>query len=217
MSKSLEEITISGALSERRKSDGRRRIRLNEEEREAFFERQQVERAVTMFLDLEHAYSWREISQELGLSIRQLKDLTKSDLFNDVYNEHFQELGHDPRLKASQAAITDLLTTAVNQLKQLLIAADTPASVRYNAIVKVLELNGITAQKGGANDKQQLANFLKEAGVNLTQNNTQNNITVQVPEEYRQGIQQYEETIDGEILPGRDVQKVQPGVAADPE
>ncbi len=213
MSKSLEETTVSGVLSERRKADGRRRIRLNEQERGLFFERQLVERAVAMFLDLERAYSWREISQELGLSIRQLKDLTKSELFNDVYNEHFQELGHDPRLKASQAAITDLLTTAVNQLKSLLIAPDTPASVRYNAIVKVLELNGITAQKGGANDKQQLANFLKEAGVNLTQNNVET-MVVQVPQEYQRGIQRYEETIDGEILPGGNVQKVEPGVSS---
>ena len=214
MSKTLDEIEISGSLAERRKTDGRRRIRLNQQEREDLLERQQIERAVSMFLDLERAYSWREISQELGISIRQLKDLTKSEQFNEVYNEHFIELGHDPRLKASQAAITDLLTTAVNQLKTLLVGPDTPASVRYNAIVKVLELNGISPQKGGASDKQQLANFLREAGVSLTQNNVQNNLVVNVPDEYRQGIRQYEDAIEGEFSPGGDVEQAQPGVAS---
>ena len=211
MSKSLDETTISGPLAERRKSDGRRRIRLNAQEREQLLERQQIERAVAMFLDLERAYSWREISQELGISIKQLKDLTKSDLFDEVYSEHFQELGHDPRLKASQAAITDLLAPAVNQLKSLLVGPDTPASVRYNAIVKILELNGISPQKGGASDKQQLANFLKEAGVTLQQNNVET-MVVQVPAEYQQGIQRYEEAIEGDYSPRRDVQEPQAGV-----
>ena len=215
MSKTLDQITISGPLAERRKTDGRRRIRLNAQEREELFERQQIERAVGMFLDLERAYSWREISQELGLTIKQLKDLTKSELFNEIYAEHFQELGHDPRLKASQAAITDLLAIAVNQLKGLLVGQETPASVRYNTIVKVLELNGITAQKGGANDKQQLANFLKEAGV-IQQNNVET-MVVQVPAEYQQGIQNYEDAIEGEFSPGGDVEKAEPGVAADTE
>ena len=211
MSKTLEEIQITGPLAGRRKEDGRRRIRLNAQEREAFFERRQIERAVAMFLDLERAYSWQEISQELGLSVKQLKDLTKSEQFNEVYNEHFQELGHDPRLKASQAAITDLLATAVSQLRGLLVGAETPASVRYNAIVKVLELNGITAQKGGANDKQQLANFLREAGV-IQQNNVET-MVVQVPPEYQQGIARYEQAVEGEFSPRGDLQQPQPGVA----
>ena len=184
---------------------------MNAQEREMFFERQQIEQAVSMFLDLERAYSWRDISQGLGLTIKQLKDLTKSELFNEIYAEHFQELGHDPRLKASQAAITDLLAIAVNQLKGLLTGAETPASVRYNAIVKVLDLNGISAQKGGTNDKQQLANFLKDAGVNLTQNNV-GTMVVQVPAEYQQGITQYEQAVDGEFSPRGHVQEVEPGV-----
>jgi hypothetical protein len=102
-----------------------------------------------------------------------IKDLTKTQEFIDIYDQHFAELGHDPRLKSAQAAIVDLLPLAVRELRELLTDTDVPASVRFRAIEKVIELNGIGPQKGGQLDRHELMEFLKGANVTLTQNNIQ--------------------------------------------
>ena len=48
---------------------------------------------------------------------------------------------------------------------------DVPASVRFRAIEKIIELNGIGAVKGGQMDRHELMEFLRGANINLTQNN----------------------------------------------
>jgi peptide/nickel transport system substrate-binding protein len=48
---------------------------------------------------------------------------------------------------------------------------DVPASVRFRAIEKIIELNGIGPQKGGQMDRHELMEFLRGANINLTQNN----------------------------------------------
>ncbi len=169
--KRLEETNVTGALDERRHPDGRRRIKLTAEERQIFSRNEMVETAVRLFLDLEGNHSWQEIADQLGISIMALKDLTKSQEFIDTYDQHFAELGHDPRLRTAQAAIVDLLPLAVRELRDLLVNGDVPASVRFRAIEKVIELNGIGPQKGGQMDRYELMEFLRGANISLTQNN----------------------------------------------
>jgi hypothetical protein len=106
-------------------------------------------------------------------------------------NQHFIELGHDPR-RASQAAIVDLLPAAVNELKTMLVSAETPASVKFNATKEILKLNGIEGSKAGQNDKQEVAEFLKKLGTT-----TINNVNVNMPAEYADKITQY---IEGEYI-----------------
>ena len=167
----LDEIQVTGALAERRLPDGRRKIKLTTAERQTFAKSEQIETAVRLFLDLDQGHSWDQIAQALGISVMALKDLTKTQEFIEVYDQHFAELGHDPRLKSAQAAIVDLLPMAVRQLRELLSGSDVPASVRFRAIEKVIELNGIGPQKGGQMDRHELMEFLRGANIHLIQNN----------------------------------------------
>lgn len=66
-----------------------------------------------------------------------------------------------------------------------------PASVRFRAIEKVIELNGIGPQKGGAMDRHELMEFLRGANINLTQNNT---TVIIPPSPYEDDISAY---VDG--------------------
>lgn len=169
--KRLEETQVTGALAKRQTEDGRRRIKLTDQERRDLNRSQRIGGAVLLFLDLEGDHTWEEITQELGISVMALKDLTKTELFIEKYDQHFAELGHDPRLKSAQAAIVDLLPMAVRELKALLSGGDVPASVKFRAIEKVIELNGVDPTKGGAMDRNELMNFLREANISITQNN----------------------------------------------
>ncbi len=149
-----------------------------------------IETAVAMFLDLENTHTWEEIAAALEISVPTLKKLTKSQAFIDKYNEHFADLGHDPRLKAGQAALVDMLPTAIRELKNLITGAATPATVKLGAIKEVIRLNGIEPEGAGQSDNAEFAGFLKAAGVNIEQAS----INVQLPVDYQQAIESY---IDG--------------------
>lgn len=182
---------IKRSLEERLLPDGRRAIKLRREERTALQRESQIEAAVAMFLDLEKDYSWEQIAEELGVSVITLKKITKSKEFADKYNEHFAELGHDPRLKASQAALVDMLPVAIRELKKLITTPGVSANVRLQAIKEVIRLNGIQPADAGMSDSAEYAQFLRKAGVNV-ENAT---INVSLPEEYKRAIEGY---IDGD-------------------
>lgn len=189
--KHLDETNITGVLAERRTRDGRRRLKLTKDERAMFSRQQLVERAVSLFLDLENDHSWEEIARELGISVMALKDLTKTEEFIAAYDAHFAELGQDPRSKSARAALTDMLPLAVRQLRSLLASAGTPPTVKMKAIEKVLELNGIGPAKEGIMDRNELMNFLREANISITQNNIN---TAPLPQDYQENISAY---VDG--------------------
>lgn len=185
----LDEVEVTGALDENRKADGRRKISLTKGDRRALTRQARVEAAVALFLDLETGRTWTEIAAELGISVMALKDLTKTEEFIACYNQHFAELGHDPRLRSSQAALTDMLPEAVKQLKAMLTDAATPAGVRLKAIERVIQLNGMTAQQQQKSDQGELAQFLR--GINVEGDL---NVTLQNP--FAAEIRSY---VDGEF------------------
>ena len=203
--KRLDETEVTGALAERRMDDGRRKIKLRADERTLFNRQQMIERAVILFLDTQADHTWEEIATDLGVSVMALKDLTKTQEFMDAYDSHFAELGHDPRTKGARAALADMLPLAVRQLRSLLTAGDTPASVKIKAIEKIFELNGVGPAKGGAMDRNELMNFFKEANISLTQNNTTVNLP---PNPYEGDITAY---VDGRW---NDIQAHQAGTVA---
>jgi hypothetical protein len=173
--------------------DGRRRINLQRRERQQLSRNLLVERAVALFLDLENDRTWQEIADELGIALPTLKKLTKEKEFEDAYNAHFVELGHDPRLMASRQAVSDLVPLAVRELRSLLADQFTPPTVRLNAIKEILHYAGFDDTKTKGDDKREVADFLKGAGVvNITQNNL-------MPAEYADMMRQIEsDIIDGQ-------------------
>jgi hypothetical protein len=192
----LNEIEVTGPLADHADPvSGRRHINLNKDERRALANQARIEKAVSLFLDLEADHTWQQIADELHISLQWLRQLTKTKEFMDCYNEHFVELGHDPRLRATQAALADLLPVAFRQLRGLLTRSGVSDTVRLNTIREVLKLNGIE-DAPPVSDKSELAKFLKEANLTVVQNN---NVTNNVPAEFAEKIKEYTEGTYTEI------------------
>jgi hypothetical protein len=185
----MNEIQVTGVLAERTNSRGQRMIKLRKAERKEFLHQRRIEKAVALFLDLEADHNWQEIADQVGISVMGLKDMTKTKEFMDVYSRNFVELGHDPRLRATQAAIADMLPSAVRELRELITGLSTP-TVRLAAIKEVLRLNGLDKVQDKSSDRDELARFLKESGAQITINNQQNNI---LPQDFQQNIAAYTE------------------------
>lgn len=182
----LDEVTLKGPMAERVGADGRRQLMLTNKEKKAALHQKRVEQAVALFLDIERDHSWADIAQELGVSKLTLNDLTKSDEFIECYNAHFVEVGHDPRLQATQAALVDMLPAAVRELKKMITDPDVSASVRLKAIERVIELNGLKAVAAKHTEQNELQNFLQ--GLNV-----QGDVTVNLGAPYEQNIRSYVE------------------------
>lgn len=176
--------------------DGRRQLHLTKAERKALRRRQLIEGAIALYLNLEGRRTNQEIADELGVSAKTLKLLTKDPMFIDLYNEHFIELGHDPRLKAIKAGLTNLLPAAFEQLSAIVENPQgVPWPVRKWAIAKIIELNGIEPPKDiQSSDRKELADFLKERSINLTQ------VNINLPAEYNQALDLVE---SGKIVEGQ--------------
>jgi hypothetical protein len=164
---------------------------LRKGERRELIKQRKVETAVALFLDLNEDHSWEEIAKKCGLSLIGLKDLTKTEEFMQVYNAHFAELGHDPRLKATQAALTDLLSPAIRAIREILVSPTAPASAKAKAAFEIIRLNGVEAIDPRGTDKTELHEFLRKSGVNIEQMN------ITLPPEYlEKGVA---EIIEGQV------------------
>ncbi len=182
---------IPRTLDERRTSDGKRKLMLTQKERDVLARHQLIERAVSLYLDLEDARSQREIAQELDLTVKQLKVLTQSEEFKLIYEEYFSELGHDPRLKATRAGLVDLLPLAYSRFRGILESPQTPATVLLKAVEKVLDLNGVKPQSARVSDRKELAEFLGKNKLELTQ------ININIDDEYQEALS---EVIEGSFM-----------------
>lgn len=173
----------TGALATNLLPDGRRKIRLRIDERKALIRQQKAEAACALFLDVQRGLTWKEVADELDISIGALKDLTKWPEFDEAYNRLFPELGHDPRYQAARGVVSDMLPAAVNGLKAMLSDPRTPAAVRLKAIERVLILNGLSEPQNQGSDRQELARFLVEHRIKL------DNVGVIVPAEYQKALE----------------------------
>ena len=189
--KKLGNLALTGAMAERVMPNGKRAIKLRKHERRELIHQRKVETAVALFLDLKDDHSWEEIAEKCGLSLIGLKDLTKTEEFMQVYNAHFAELGHDPRLKATQAALTDLLSPAIRAIREILVSPTSPASAKAKAAFEIIRLNGVEAIDPRGTDKTELHEFLRNSGVNIEQMN------ITLPPEYlERGVA---EIVEGQV------------------
>ena len=179
----LEDVETNGVLAERRLPDGRRRITLRRAEREALQRQERAEAAAALFLDLKENHTWKQIAEELGLSASQLRDLTKTREFDEAYERLFAELGHDPRYRAAQAKISDMLPLAIEKLADLLVSPNTSPGTRLKAIEKVIQLNGLEGQKQDKSDRQEIIAFLQQNNINL------GSMGIAVPAEYEEALE----------------------------
>jgi hypothetical protein len=178
----LEDANPTGALDERRLPDGRRKITLRRDERQALQRRQRAEAAAALFLDLEEGRTWAQIADELDISPAQLRDLTKTQAFDRAYNQLFAELGHDPRYRAAQGALGDMLPLAIRELRALLTSPETAGGVKMRAIERVIALNGLNEPEPAMQDRQDMVKFLVEHNIKLSE------VQITVPGEYQEAL-----------------------------
>ena len=164
------ELEQSGPLA-LRKGSVNRSISLKKQEREYLKFRAKVEKAVSLFLDLNVERTWAQIATELGTSVPGLHNLTKSDEFNEIYAQYFADLGHDPRLKVSQQALADMVPLAVRTLREIIVNPESPASARIKAIEMIFKMAGVERVTPKESDKSELQSFLLGKGINIEQVN----------------------------------------------
>lgn len=198
MEKAENTVVLKNALVRREDAQGRRSISLSRTERREIQRAHRIIRAVEMFLDVNTSHSWDVIAEEIGCSTRTLKTLVKSEEFERAYNEYYEELTPDPRRRASIITLNNLLPEAVQGLQQLIRSSDSD-NVKLQAIKEVLKLNNIGAETDKKSDRNELAKFLKGAGVILNINIvTINPAQNEFEDEIRK--QGYAHAIDGQIV-----------------
>jgi len=185
-----------GSLAERTTDNGRRRLHLTIRERQDLTRSRKAEYLALMFLDLSRKWTYQEMARALTqefdeeTSIHGVKELIKTQEFQDAYNTIMPELGHDPRYIAARAASADLVSEALSTLENLLTPA-TPAGTRIRAVDMILKMNGLDKPSEVNNDSAELAKFLERKNIDV------HNTLVVIPSEYSETMEQY--TIDGEF------------------
>lgn len=192
----VDPTNVQGVLKDRMTENGRRRIRLNKEERAMFKRQELATTAAYLFLDLDTPRSLHEIAGEMSLSIHQLRELTKTEEFEIAYNDLFLELGKDPRYKAAQGALADMLPLAMGQLRDILTNPRTPAGTRLKAVEKIMNLNGLENIAPQQSNRQELVEYLVENNINIDA------VNIALPEIYQNKM---EEVIEAEF----DIEKAQ--------
>jgi hypothetical protein len=179
-----------GVLAERQHPDGRRKIKLRNSERAALEHRRLIEGAVALFLDTEVGRTWAEIAEELHISPQKLRDITKSEEFERAYDLMFAEVGHDPRYKAAQGALMDLITPAIAELRSIITSRGPSPATKVKAIELALKVAKLELKTPEDSDRTDIMKWVFE-----------HKATVTVPAEFLDAAQKYglENVVEGQF------------------
>lgn len=192
----VDPTKVQGVLKDRITASGHRRIKLNKEERAALKRQELATTAAYLFLDLDTPRSLSEIAREMDMSIHQVREITKTEEFEIAYNDLFLELGKDPRYKAAQGALADMLPIAMGQLRDILTNPRTPAGTRLKAVEKIMNLNGLENIAPQQSNRQELVEYLVENNINIDA------VNIALPDMY---MEQMDNVIEAEF----DIEKAQ--------
>ena len=181
---------VTGVLRERTTEDGRRRLKLTKAEREALKRQEMAQTAAYLFLNLDDPKSLPEMAAEMNMSVHQFRELTKTEEFDIAYNDLFLELGSDPRYKAAQGALADMLPIAMQQLRNILTGTRTPEGTRLKAVEKIMSLNGLENIQPQQSNRQELVEYLVENNINIDA------VNIALPEMYQE---QMDDIIEAEF------------------
>lgn len=157
------------------------------------FRKAAMRRAVEMFLDLEQSRTRKEIEDELGLTPNQFRAITLAPEFAELYNSMFLEMRAHPGIQAVQAKLLDyLLPQSFQVMSEALTKAGVPWSVKLKAALEVWRMAGIKPVDSVANDRNEMAEFLANKGIQI------NNFFVAPPPEYQAALEKYA-VVEGEV------------------
>lgn len=160
-----------------------RKIQLTRDDKEELLRRQHIEEAVSYFLDLTQDRTLKQIADGMNMSVSTLKRLTQDPYFQEVYDATLMQLGHHPRLQALNSQLPDLIPTAYQALRRLLSPGT--AHTAQVAAVKLLFDTLKVSEMLREDNPEELSNFMASKGVIIQQNNTQINVNLPIPEEYK--------------------------------
>jgi hypothetical protein len=169
-----------GVLALRQHPDGRRKIKLRNSERAALERQRLIEGAVALFLDTTVGRSWAEIAEQLHISPMKLRDITKSEEFEKAYDLMFAEIGHDPRYKAAQGAIMDLVTPAIAELRSIIVNRGATPATKVKAIELALKVAKLELKPPEESDRTDIIKWTEE-----------HRTEVQIPKEFLDAAQKY--------------------------
>lgn len=159
-----------------------------------------IDRVLDKILDIETAATRTSIAAEMGMGTGQFNRLLMTDDFKEAYTRRFIELRSDPAIQIyRQGFVEDLLPKAYHALEDLIDNPRTPATVRMQAIAKVLDITGMGPEERQRDDNSSAMEFLSKMGqVNITQINN-----FSVPPEYAEAMK---DVVIGEVkeLPTED-------------
>ena len=185
-----------GTLARRTTEDGRRRLQLNAKERANYRESLLIDRLVLMILTLdENSKTYEEMAEELDITVAQLKNLTRTEEFQERYNQHFMELGQDPRVEITQSRIVELLPQVFLQMQEGLTDPEVPWTAKWKIMEKVLDLAGIDKPDLIDNERKEIEDFL------LNKSESEDSIQIIIPGKYVETMEKYNqgETIDNAV------------------
>lgn len=186
----VDPTKVTGVLKERMTDDGRRRLKLTKAERAALKKQELAQTAAYLFLNLDEPMTLHEMAAEMNMSVHQFREITKTEEFDIAYNDLFLELGKDPRYKAAQGALADMLPIAMGQLRDILTNARTPAGTRLKAVEKIMNLNGLENLQPQQSNRQELVKYLVENNINIDA------VNIALPDMYQE---QMDEVIEAEF------------------
>ena len=156
-----------------------------------------AKRCAEMFLSIDDNFSRKDVARALGMSENQLRRFTRTEEFQNAYNELFVNVTEDPMPKTVQLMIQEqLLPEALKVLKKELTGDDVPWSVKQKARQDVFKLSGIEQVERKENDRAEAAKFLADIGVV----NTGDQYNIIIPPEFSNALEKFgiNEVIDVE-------------------
>ncbi len=154
-----------------------------------------VDFIIPLLIDHEERYTDQEVCDRVRSAfgvpfhVDDLLRLQKSATFQERWP--LSEFGTDPRVAVARHAFVDLLTVAMDQLRTLLISANTPSSVKMRAIERVIEMNKVQNEQNKPSNTAELMKFLEGqgAGGQINQLNIGTLIYQTLPQEYRDAVE----------------------------
>jgi hypothetical protein len=107
-------------------------------------------------------------------------DITKSEEFEKAYDLMFAEIGHDPRYKAAQGAIMDLVTPAIAELRSIIVNRGASPATKVKAIELALKVAKLELKPPEESDRTDIIKWTEE-----------HRTEVQIPKEFLDAAQKY--------------------------
>lgn len=177
-------------------NDGRRKRKLNKQEKSLISKDLQYQEIALMLLDLENNYTHEEIANKLEISVPTLQRWMSTPEFDETWTRVHEEIQTHPLILATRKKMVGLLPKAMKTLAEQLDSSSDTVALR--AALKIIEMAGADKSDGGKSNRTELAEFL--GGIRGVQ---VNNIQMDIPQEYVDAMERHipmsEDVVDAEF------------------